>query len=97
VFYDQTVCGEMAIFTTWSNLRVLCARDVLLMDGAFHGAIIIAPWSILILSSLYFAQLKPNSITLSGSNQLRASFEPASVMEFGFIHFSDMRTTPICR
>jgi len=32
--------------------------------------------------------LKPNSITLSGSklvgNQLRTSFEPASVMEFGF-------------
>jgi len=28
--------------------------------------------------------LKPNSITLSGSNQLRTSSEPASVMEFGF-------------
>jgi len=27
---------------------------------------------------------KPNSITLSGSNQLRTSFEPASVMEVGF-------------
>jgi len=29
-------------------------------------------------------RLKPNSITLSGSNQLRTSFEPASLMEFGF-------------
>jgi len=33
-------------------------------------------------------RLKPNSITLSGSklvgDQLRTSFEPASVMEFGF-------------
>ena len=28
--------------------------------------------------------LKPNSITLSGSNQLRTGSEPASVMEFGF-------------
>ena len=31
-----------------------------------------------------FCKLKPNSITLSGSNQLRISSEPASVMEFGF-------------
>jgi len=30
------------------------------------------------------AQLKPNSITLSGSNQLRTSSEPASVIAFGF-------------
>ena len=30
--------------------------------------------------------LKPNSITLSGSNQFRTSSEPASVMEFGFYH-----------
>ena len=29
-------------------------------------------------------KLKPNSITLSGSNQLRTSSEPTSVMEFGF-------------
>jgi len=28
--------------------------------------------------------LKTNSITLSGSNQLRTSSEPDSVMEFGF-------------
>jgi len=34
-------------------------------------------------SSLYYASLKPNSITLSGANQLRTSFEPDSVMEFG--------------
>jgi len=27
--------------------------------------------------------LKPHFITLSGSNQLRTSFEPDSVMEFG--------------
>jgi len=32
VFCDETVCGEMAIFTTSSNLRVQCACDVLLMD-----------------------------------------------------------------
>jgi len=29
---------------------------------------------------------KPNSITLSDTNQLRTSSEPASVMEFGFIY-----------
>jgi len=29
---------------------------------------------------------KPNSITLSGSNQLRTSSEPASEVEFGFYH-----------
>jgi len=30
-----------------------------------------------------FIWLKPNSITLSGSNQLRTSSEPPSVIEFG--------------
>jgi len=29
-------------------------------------------------------RLKPNSITLSGSNHLRTSSEPTSLMEFGF-------------
>jgi len=33
---------------------------------------------------LEFYTLKPNSITLAGSKLLRTSFEPASVMEFGF-------------
>jgi len=39
-------------------------------------------------ASWFEAGSKPNSITLSGSNRLRTSFqtssEPASVMEFGF-------------
>jgi len=34
-------------------------------------------------ASWFGADSKPNSITLSGSNQLRTSFEPDSVMEFG--------------
>jgi len=35
-------------------------------------------------ASWFGAGSMPNSITLSGSNQLRTSFEPSSVMEFGF-------------
>ena len=37
MFCNQTVSGEMAIFTTSSNLRVLCACDVLLMDETFKS------------------------------------------------------------
>jgi len=35
MFCDQTVCGETAIFTTSSNLCVLCACDKLQMDETF--------------------------------------------------------------
>jgi len=35
-------------------------------------------------TSWFGAGSKPNFITLSDSNQLRTSSEPASVMEFGF-------------
>ena len=37
-----------------------------------------------LVQSWFEAGSKPNSITLSGSNQLRTSSEPARVMEFGF-------------
>ena len=37
MFCDQTVCGETAVFTTSSNLRILCAFAVLLMDGKFKS------------------------------------------------------------
>jgi len=44
----------------------------LLLKAKFHYA------------SWFGAGPKPNAITLSGSNQLRTSSDPASVMEFGF-------------
>jgi len=37
MFCDQTVCGYVTIFTTASNLCVLCSCDFLLMDGTFKS------------------------------------------------------------
>ena len=49
-----------------------------------------------LVRSWFEAGSKPNSITLSGLNQLRPSFEPASVMEFAFnISEREHDSTPI--
>jgi len=54
-------------------------------DRKFGNSILLVNKKIIINWSICDRlRLKPNSITLSGSNQLRTSFEPDSVMKFGF-------------
>jgi len=57
------------------------------------------PNSTTLAGSDFGAGSKPNSITLSSSNQLRTSSEPASVMKFGFyrpLHWPGWAVAPWC-
>jgi len=72
------------------------AQDIRDMSGGLHttlspyvhGCTLTYPSLAFCVDALYGCPLKPNSITLDGSKLVRSwsptSFEPASVMEFGY-------------